>query len=72
MKKNLLKIGLAINTFLIGSLKAQLDTNLINKVALTSPISVVNCTLADGTSTQCYELKFYTNVVNDEGPYCKQ
>ena len=70
MKKNLLQIGLAVNTFLIGSLNAQLDTNLINKVALTSPISVVNCTLADGTSTQCYELKFYANVVNDEGPYC--
>lgn len=49
---------------------AQVDTALFQSIAFTEPVSIVNCTLEDGTQTQCYELKFYANNVNDDGPFC--
>lgn len=49
---------------------AQVNTDLINSAALTEPIQVVNCTLENGSSTQCYQMKFYANAVNDDGPFC--
>lgn len=51
---------------------AQLNTSLFNQNAMTEPVTTVNCTLSNGSSTQCYQLKFYANVVNDDGPFCPQ
>lgn len=48
----------------------QMNLDLINASALTEPVQVVNCTLENGSSTQCYQLKFYANAVNDDGPFC--
>jgi hypothetical protein len=48
----------------------QVDVSLINNAALTEPVQIVDCTLENGSSTQCYQLKFYANAVNDDGPFC--
>jgi hypothetical protein len=63
-----------LNTLLLlgvsSAAMGQIDLNLINASALTEPVQVVNCNLENGSSTQCYQLKFYANVVNDDGPFC--
>ena len=51
---------------------AQFDISLINQGSLTEPITTVPCTLEDGTSTTCYQLKFFANDVNDDGPFCPE
>lgn len=48
----------------------QLNVEWINQGALTEPVQIVDCTLENGSSTQCYQLKFYANAVNDDGPFC--
>lgn len=55
---------------LVSLASAQLNTSLFNAAALTEPISIVNCNLENGSSTQCYQLKFLANVVDDDGPFC--
>lgn len=48
----------------------QINVDLFNQNAMTEPVQTVNCTLENGSSTQCYQLKFYANAVNDDGPFC--
>lgn len=50
----------------------QINTDLINSLTLTESIAIVPCTLENGTSTDCYQLKFYANYVNDDGPFCPE
>jgi hypothetical protein len=68
-KSKLLLTTLALSSF---QAVAQIDISLINQGSLTEPISIVNCTLENGSATECYELKFFANDVNDDGPFCPQ
>lgn len=58
--------------FAAGSLAAmgQVNLDLINPLALTEPIEIVDCVLENGSATQCYSMKFFANYVNDDGPFC--
>ena len=48
---------------------SQVDPSLLNSTYFTTTYTTVPCTLEDGTSTTCYEIRFIANpLVN--GPYC--
>ncbi len=49
---------------------AQIDVAQFNSLTFTESVSTVNCTLENGSSTQCYQLKFFANAVDDSGPFC--
>lgn len=59
-------------TFLLSQVYAQMDINLINAGSLTEPITIVPCTLENGSTTTCYQLKFLANDVDDSGPFCPE
>lgn len=70
LKKEILTLLLmALMSFQLFS---QIDTSLINQGSLTESITTVPCTLENGTSTTCYQLKFFANDVDDSGPFCPQ
>lgn len=59
-------------TGLLGAFgtSAQIDVAQFNGITFTESVSTVNCTLANGSSTTCYQLKFFANAVDDSGPFC--
>lgn len=65
-------IATLIWTFFSSQGFSQIDISLINPGSLTEPISTVPCTLENGSSTTCYQLKFYANDVDDSGPFCPE
>ena len=46
----------------------QIDASFFQSSSLLS-FNVINCTLSNGSSTTCYEIKFTSNPV-EHGPYC--
>jgi len=52
------------------SANAQIDVSQFNNITFTESVSTVNCVLENGSSTTCYQLKFFANAVNDNGPFC--
>ena len=51
-------------------MSAKIDTSLFNQPSLTESITIVDCTLSNGSSTQCYQIKVFANDVKDDGLYC--
>jgi hypothetical protein len=47
-----------------------LDPTLFTSTSFTVEAKLVDCVLENGSSTQCYELTFISNPVNDDGPFC--
>lgn len=47
-----------------------LKPSLVNASYLNASATVVDCTLENGTSTQCYQFKFRSNPLGHGGPYC--
>lgn len=67
--KTLFNGGLSI-VFLAGAgVQAQVNPALLNSSNYTQTNTTVGCTLEDGTSTSCYEFRFYSNPEAD-GPFC--
>lgn len=50
--------------------KAQMDPAFFEGLNMTEYPQLVNCQLENGQSTQCYQMKFKSNPVPDDGPYC--
>lgn len=55
--------------FLSGTY-AQVDPALFESLNMTESAQLVSCQLENGQTTQCYQLKFKSNPVPDDGPYC--
>lgn len=72
--KMLKNIGLTILFSFLASISvnAQLDPALFESLNMTEPAQLVNCQLENGQNTQCYQLKFKSNPVPDDGPYCPE
>ena len=47
------------------------DPALLTASNITSAATLVDCTLSDGTASQCYQVSFGANPVED-GPYCPE
>lgn len=63
-------LSIAFSVTFLNKAQAQVDPAFFEGLNMTEYPALVNCQLENGQQSQCYQLKFISNPVPDDGPYC--